>query len=283
VRDTYTVERLLGEGAFAEAYRVRHRFLGRQAMKVFKAAGATLADIERDLAEALLLSRLKHPNIIEVFDANILPAEDGPHGYFTMTYMPAGTLDRHWRSYGVALMPVAEAVRIVTQVCRGLAAAHAAAPPIVHRDIKPQNILLELADGGLNARLSDFGLARHANPMTLLISAKGTLGFKPPESLHNIDSCAADVWAMGVTLYMLLTDHWPYPQLNQRDVGEASAFLQPLRPASVYNVNVDAALDALTARCLSVRAADRYADAGELLKDLERWTAKPAGAATVQV
>ena len=72
VRDTYEVERLLGEGAFAEVYRVKHRFMGRQAMKVFKMPGATREELEQDLAEALLLSQFRHPNIVEVYDANVL-------------------------------------------------------------------------------------------------------------------------------------------------------------------------------------------------------------------
>ncbi|MCH7728883.1 MAG: protein kinase [Planctomycetes bacterium] len=97
VRDTYEVERLLGEGAFAEVYRVKHRFMGRQAMKVFKAAGATLEEIERDIAEPLLLSGIKHPNIVEVYDANVLETRKGKFGYFTMTFVPGGTLERYWR------------------------------------------------------------------------------------------------------------------------------------------------------------------------------------------
>ena len=70
IRDTYTVERFLGEGAFAEVYRVQHRFLGRQAMKVLKMPCESLDEVERLLSEAMLLSRMGHPNIVRVFDAN---------------------------------------------------------------------------------------------------------------------------------------------------------------------------------------------------------------------
>src|ERR1700675_4901787 len=96
IRGTYEVERLLGEGAFAEVYRVRHRFLGRQAMKVFKTAGMSVEDTERALEEAILLSRLGHPNIIRVFDANVLDTPDGPRGFFTMEYVAGGSLDQLW-------------------------------------------------------------------------------------------------------------------------------------------------------------------------------------------
>src|SRR5438046_8985320 len=89
VRDTYEVERFLGEGAFAEVYRVKHRFLGRQAMKVFKRVGMNLEEIHEMLGEAILLSRIGHPNIVRVFDANVLEAAQGTYGYFTMEISPA--------------------------------------------------------------------------------------------------------------------------------------------------------------------------------------------------
>jgi hypothetical protein len=91
IRDTYEVERFLGQGAFAEVYRVKHRFLGRQAMKVFKRIGMTLPEIEEMLGEAILLSHLRHPNIVSVFDANVFETPRGACGYFTMEHIPGGT------------------------------------------------------------------------------------------------------------------------------------------------------------------------------------------------
>lgn len=271
IRDTYTVERFLGEGAFAEVYRVQHRFLGRQAMKVLKLSGGDLEGVEALLSEALLLSRIGHPNIIRVFDANVLRINQALHGFFTMEYIAGGSLDRFWRSYRETMMPVSETVEIIKQVCAGLAVAHAENPPIIHRDVKPQNILVGYDGAGLRVRVSDFGLAKHANPLTLLASAKGTLGFKPPESLQNQDSSAADVWAIGTTFYLLLTDVLPFPDLDDRDLNEASRFVRPLRPASIYNMNVDPALDAILSRCLAVRPDDRYENASLLLDELSRW------------
>jgi len=273
--DTYTVERFLGEGAFAEVYRVQHRFLGRQAMKVFKTKGMTLEEIKEMLDEAVLLSRIGHPNIIRVFEANILQIGRTTYGFFTMEYVPGGTLNRYWQSYESKLMPVEEAVAIMKQVCSGLSVAHGETPPVIHRDIKPQNLLIGYDSSGMRVKVSDFGLAKRVNPMTLLASAKGTLGFKPPESLENLDSCAADVWALGTTLYLLLTDKLPFPSLDERSISEASRFVQKLRPASLYNIQVDTILDSLVARCLARERNDRYANAQELLKDLNNW--KPAG------
>lgn len=271
VRNTYEVERLLGEGAFAEVYRVKHRFMGRQAMKVFKTPGATMADIEKDLKEALLLSALRHRNIIEVFDANLLTTPAGNMGYFTMTYVSGGSLEQYWRSFGSDLMPVEQAVEIVRQTCRAVAIAHSAEPPIIHRDIKPANILVGFETRGLHVRLSDFGLAKTVNPLTLLVTARGTIGFKPPESLGNVDSCPADVWGLGATLYLLLTDKLPYPSLSERDGDNPSRFRRPIRLPSLYNINVDAGLEGIVLRCLAVKPEDRYPSAVALLADLELW------------
>jgi serine/threonine-protein kinase len=274
IRETYEVERYLGEGAFAEVYRVKHAFLGRQAMKVFKTRGMTLQEIEDMLSEAVLLSCIAHPNIIRVFDANILESSGATFGYFTMEYVPGGTLDRYWRSYENKLMPVEEAVYILRQVCSGLAVAHGEKPPVIHRDIKPQNILIGYDSGGMRVRVSDFGLAKRVNPMTLLASAKGTLGFKPPESLENLDSCAADVWALGTTLYLLLTDKLPFPGLDERSISNATRFMQALQPASFYNIQVDPTLDSIVSRCLAQKPNDRYPNAKGILQDLGTW--KPA-------
>jgi serine/threonine-protein kinase len=139
----------MGEGAFAEVYRVKHRFLGRQAMKVFKRSGTTLEEVHTALDEALLLSKLRHPNIIHVFDANILESQDGMRGYFTMELVAGGSLDKFWQSHGKRLVPVETVVEIMRQVCRGLTLAHGEKPPIIHRDIKPQNILVGYESDGL--------------------------------------------------------------------------------------------------------------------------------------
>ncbi len=271
VRDTYEVERYLGEGAFAEVYRVQHRFLGRQAMKVFKTKGVSIEEIEEMLGEAILLSHIGHPNIIRVYNANTLEIARATYGFFTMEYIPGGTLDRYWQSYRNKLMPVAEAVDIMKQVCAGLSVAHTEDPPIVHRDIKPQNILIGYDSGGMLVRVGDFGLAKRANPMTLMVSAKGTLSFKPPESLDNLDSCTGDVWALGTTLYLLLTDQLPFPSLDDRSISDAGLFVQELRPASLYNIQVDTVLDSIVAKCLAKKQNDRYPNAEVLLQHLSNW------------
>jgi serine/threonine-protein kinase len=272
IRDVYEVDRFLGEGAFAEVYRVKHKFLGRQAMKVFKLTGISMAEVEEMLSEAVILSRINHPNIVRVFDAGIIETGKGPRGFFTMEYVAGGTLETFWRSYNNSYVPVSDTVEIVKQICRGLVQAHSEQPPIVHRDIKPQNILMGYDPSGLRVRVSDFGLAKKVNPMTLLASAHGTIGFKPPEVLTNVDSCAGDVWAIGTILYLMLTDKFPYPAGCLSDVLEGRCWNEKtLANASHFNPRAGSLLDQILRRALALKPVDRYASAGEMLDDLVKW------------
>lgn len=277
---TYQVERKLGEGAFAEVYRVRHRFMGHQAMKVFKAVGMKIAEIERMLDEAVLLSRFGHPHIIRVYEANVTETSRGMCGFFTMDLVAGGTLELFWKGHGAQYVPAATAVEILAQVCEGLAVAHGQVPPIVHRDIKPDNILIGYGPDGLQARVTDFGLAKRVDIATMLVSAAGTLVFKGPEisaGKPSADSCAGDVWALGTTLYLLLTDQLPYPQAGDL-TSRSRAFRTPHKPPSRLNIDVDARLDAIVGRALEPKPSKRYPHARAMLTDLRAWQSSPAGA-----
>lgn len=273
IHNTYEVERFLGEGAFAEVYRVKHRFLGRQAMKVFKRTGMSIKDVEDMLSEAILLSRIGHPNIVRVFDANVTETSTGLIGFFTMEYVAGGTLDQFWRSHRRSLMPVETAVDILRQVCRGLVVAHRENPPIIHRDIKPQNILIGYDGHGLHARLSDFGLAKRVNPMTLMASSQGTRCFKAPEAFEDFhsDSRAGDVWALGSVLYLILTDQMPYRTQEDMEFIDGKCFTQKLTPPSQLNILVDSYLEGILVKALAIKPDLRHPSAKELLDDLENW------------
>jgi eukaryotic-like serine/threonine-protein kinase len=273
IRSTYQVERFLGQGAFAEVYRVRHRFLGRQAMKVFKRIG-TIEETEQMLGEAILLSQIGHPNIVRVFDADTVSTSAGQRGFFTMEYVAGGSLESFWVSHRDRFVPVESTVRILGQLCEGLAVAHSEKPPIIHRDITPQNILVGYDTSGLRARVSDFGLAKRTHPLTELASTRGTLAFKAPESLRNMqsDSCAGDVWAIGTIAYLLLTDTLPYEDPG----GSSKSFLgahhrtPPVSPQR-FNSEVDEPLERIVLQALDPDPKSRTPDAGALAKELTGW------------
>ena len=157
LRETYEVERFLGEGAFTEVYRVQHRFLGRQAMKVLKIPGVTVCEIEQMLGEALLLSRIGHPNVIRVFDANVLEMAGGRFGFFTMEYVAGGSLDRFWRSYRDNLMPIEQAIEVMKQVCAGIAVAHAEEPRLSTATSNPKTSSLAMTARGFASASATLG------------------------------------------------------------------------------------------------------------------------------
>ncbi|KWT95156.1 serine/threonine protein kinase [Candidatus Magnetominusculus xianensis] len=276
----YDVETLIAEGAFGEVYRVKHRFFGRQAMKVFKTVGMTIEETEQRLGEASMLSKMEHPNIVRVFDAGTTGTSKGICGFFTMEFVPGGNLHNFWCNHKDKLIPVETVVDIVQQVCRGLDVAHSKTPPIIHRDIKPQNVLIGYDSAGLRVRLSDFGLAKNVNPLTLRASAKGDPIFKAPEVFHQCekkpcdcqkDSCAGDVWALGTILYLLLTDRMPFSELGDLGIIDRRLLDKPLIPPSRLNVCVNQLLDEITLRALSVKPEARYPSAREMLVDLDKW------------
>ncbi|QHN03990.1 serine/threonine protein kinase [Granulicella sp. WH15] len=273
INETYEVEAFLGEGAFAEVYRVKHRFLGRQAMKFFKAPGWSPDEVSAMLGEAVLLSKINHPNIVRVYDANTASLMGDTFGFFTMEYIAGGSLSQYWRSFGAQFMPVKDVVEVMRQVCKGIAVAHSHNPPIIHRDIKPQNILIGHETNGIRARVSDFGLAKNVNPLTLMATSRGTVSFKAPEALQDIqgDSLSGDVWALGTTLYLLLTDRLPYEIEDGLSHGTADTFSNPPPPPSRWNALCDSELDQVVLKGLKVDPKERYGSAMEFLTALEAW------------
>ena len=277
INDKWLVERFIGEGAFAEVYRVRHRIFGRQAMKVFKRTGMKLSEVEEILQEPILLAQINHPNIIRVFDADTTETSQGICCFFTMEYIAGGTLERFWKSFDEKFVPVKTTVELMRQIGEGLCLAHRNNPPIVHRDIKPQNILVGYDDAGLRVRIADFGLAKRFNTLTMALTGLGTRIFKPPEVIANLkaDSRAGDIWALGTCFYLMLTDHFPFVVDFDMEDSHDSRFERPLVAPSNLNVSVDEHLDSIVYQCLALNPNDRFQTAMAFTAALERW--KPGG------
>ena len=267
VNEKLVVDRELGEGAFAEVYRVQHSHLGPQALKLFRDM------VSREAAsgmmhEVSILITLAHPHIIRVFDAGTVRTSAGRRGYMTMEYMPGGNLHALLRSHEW-MVPVDEVVTVLRQAAEGLAVAHERTRPIVHRDLSLANVLITNDDTGLRAKVSDFGLARETDQLAMVASAQGTVAYMPPEVLRG--GCgysrAGDVWSLGTIAYHLLTNHYPY---DGDDTAARSfsleRFNRPLLPPSAFNDDVDPALDRLVTDMLSVDPEGRPATAREVAR-----------------
>jgi serine/threonine-protein kinase len=266
IRNTLTVEGVLGTGAFGTVYRVRHRFLGTQAMKVFR-VGLGRPSADEILVEARLLSGLVHPNIVRVHDASTLTLEGEERPYMTMEFVAGGSLEdalaRRTR------LNTLSAVAVVSQLCSALEVAHSAQPPIVHRDIKLQNILVSRISnqGMFSVKLGDFGLARPVDRYSLMTTAAGTLAYLAPESGWGVYTPASDVYACAIVLYRLLTGVFPFAPVESemaeaalRDaVARTRRHLPP--PPSRYCLGLPTQLDDVTLRALAPDPSDRFRDA----------------------
>lgn len=274
LKDTYIVERYLGSGVSGEVYRVRHKFLGRQALKVLYEQDMDEEQTMELLHEPRLLSALGHPNIVKVFEANVLGEEYGRRAYFTMEYGSGGTLHEHLESK--QLLPLAEAMDITRQICAGVAFAHQQQPrPIVHRDLRPQNILLIYTGQGRRVIVSDFGLAKPVNELTFFTSSAGHILCRPPEALeYNVHPPAGDVFAVGLMLYRMLTGSAPFDESIQAlDAKGLQTVLiearkRAPRPPSEIVPTLDGLIDELALKALKFEASLRYESAGEMLKDI---------------
>lgn len=273
----YIVEKYLGGGAFGEVYRVKHKYLkNRRAIKIFKNSPdikGNPSSIEKLLEEAILLTKFDHKNIVKVHDAGIFTTDDGDgHVFFEMDFY-SKDLDEYWKSFGARFMPVDIVVTLIKQICYGLDVLHSENPPMIHRDIKPQNIMVDFDNDGCPiAKLTDFGLVKAVNPSSLYASAKGTLAFKAPEFLEKKDDTSTDIFAVGVTFYMLLTDNFPYPIDSEFDVMTGSWLKNKPKPISEYNPLVrDEKLEEIVFTAISTDPEKRYRDAKELLDAITEW------------
>jgi eukaryotic-like serine/threonine-protein kinase len=264
IRDTYTIVRHLGSGAFGDVYLARHRYMGLQAMKIFSKRESPDA-----LEEAYLLTKLNHPNIVRMFEANEFQVEEESYGYFTMEYVEGGTL----ANYKNATSAFASKLYLAAGLLSGLAYAHSQNPPIIHRDISPSNILVDVLQSGSVAKISDFGLAKHLDTASLLASAAGKYLYMAPESFLGIHTTATDVYAGGIVLFELLTGEHPFKVALSHTAKdeEVAAAVRRSRTQTIpdvchLNAELDARWRSFFKAALAHNYDDRPRDAGKLLE-----------------
>jgi len=260
----YDVVRPLGSGGMGEVYLARDRVLGRDvALKVLRMQYAGDDEFaERFKREAMSAASLSHPNIVQVYDRG---ETEEKASYIAMEYVPGGTLKERISREGP--LEATDAAALGAQVAEAIGAAHERG--MVHRDIKPQNVLL--TTGG-SAKVADFGIARAGSSVTISRtgSVMGTAGYMSPEqALGKPATPKSDLYSLGVVLYEALTGKLPYTADNPIAVSMKHVN-EPLRPPIELNPRIPAGMNALVTKLMAKDPEDRYADADELADDLWR-------------
>ncbi len=261
----YKIQQKLGQGAMGEVFVAYDMVLERQAaLKVM----ATSAMDQRDLRtrferEAKAVARLQHPNIVTVYDFGYDTKSHGTQRAYIVMELRRGADLAPSRKF--APPPVSEGLRIVLQVCRGLANAHEHG--IVHRDVKPANIFV--TDGGL-VKIMDFGIARWTQAsQTKTGTVIGTAAFMSPEQLlgHRVDG-RSDLFSLGVILYQLLSHQQPFAG---EDVGQIFyRILNTQPPRLLLEGEQLPGLQQILDRALAKELDQRYGSAHEMAQDLEQ-------------
>ncbi|GMR12731.1 MAG: hypothetical protein BMS9Abin29_0924 [Gemmatimonadota bacterium] len=275
----YRIESELGEGGMATVYLaadIRHE--RNVALKVLRPELAATLGPDRFLQEVRVTANLQHPHILPLFDSG----EAEGFLYYVMPFVEGETLGARLEREGE--LPVPEAARILRDVVDGLAAAHGMG--VVHRDIKPDNILLS----GRHALIMDFGVAKAVseatgrNLVTTVGLAMGTPTYMAPEQAAadtNIDH-RADIYAVGAVAYQLLTGRPPFQGRTAQEVLVAHMAHQA-RPVTELRAAVPPGLAALITRCLEKKPADRWQSAEEMLPHLEAVATLSGGVTPTQM
>jgi eukaryotic-like serine/threonine-protein kinase len=258
----FRLEEQVGSGGMSSVYRAFDPTLERHvAIKLMHRDISNDADqLERFRREARAVAQLNHPHVVTVIDAG----EDDGNPYIVFEYVEGETLKDRIRRLG--RLPVAEAVAYAVEIARALESAHA--HMLVHRDVKPQNVLIDL-DG--RAKVTDFGIARSLEAQGLTATGRvlGTTDYVSPEqALGHEVTAQSDVYSLGIVLYEMLTGEAPF----QADTQVAVAMKhvrEPLPDVQRRRPEISAALAAVVERATAKETDNRYATIAEMVHDLE--------------
>ncbi len=267
--DRYEIREEVGKGGMARVYKAWCNLLNRYvAIKVLKEEFKDDKEfVHRFNVEAQAAACISNPHVVSIYDVGI---ENGLY-YIVMEYIEGITLKEYIADRGS--LPWREAASFAAQICEGLAAAHKA--NVVHRDIKPQNILMT-PEGTL--KVTDFGIARASSQATTMGgNAIGTVHYLSPEQARGgYTDQHTDIYSLGVVLYEMLTGRLPF--LDESPVAVAIKHIQePPRPLREWNKEIPEAMEKVTLRAMEKEQGARYASAEAFLKDINGVLKNPNG------
>lgn len=261
IADRYEILEKIGAGGMSDVYKAKDQVLGRfVAVKVLKPEFAEDVNfVTKFHTEAQSAAGLQHPNIVNIYDVG---SEEHMH-YIVMEYVEGITLKTYIEKKGQ--LNYKEAISIAIQVARGIEAAHN--KNIVHRDIKPQNIMI--SNEG-KVKVTDFGIARAATSNTIHSDVMGSVHYTSPEQARNgfVDG-KSDIYSLGIVMYEMVTGRVPFD--GDTTVAIAIQHLQEEMVApSVYAPDLPVSLEKIILKCTQKSQDRRYATMGELLVDLKK-------------
>jgi len=268
--EQYRLDELIGVGGMANVYRAQDLVHDRTvAVKVLREESLNNDELVRRFKnESKAISILNHPNIVKVYDVST----SGSLYYIVMEYVEGITLKEYLRRRGQPLT-WREAVHFTCQILRALEHAHENG--VVHRDIKPQNIML-MADGSL--KIMDFGIARlsRSECQTMTDKAIGSVHYISPEQAKgDVTDAKADIYSVGVTLYEMLSGRLPFEADSIVSVAMKQIQDTP-QPLTQLNPDIPAGLADITCRAMAKDPAQRYPSAAQMLADIERFKENPS-------
>ena len=266
IADRYEIVGQVGTGGMSDVYKAKDHTLGRYvAIKVLKSEFSEDTNfVSKFRTEAQSAAVLEHPNIVNIYDVG---SENGIH-YIVMEYVEGITLKTYIGKKGQ--LTYKEALSIAIQVGRGIQAAHA--KNIVHRDIKPQNIIIS-TDG--KVKVTDFGIARAVSENTIHSDVMGSVHYASPEQARNgYVSSRSDIYSLGIVMYEMVTGRVPFD--GDSTVAVAIQHLQDeMDPPSKYAPNLPVSLEKIIQKCTQKSPDRRYDSMESLLIDLRKALLNP--------
>ena len=266
--ERYEIIARIGTGGMADVYKAQDRKLNRLvAVKVMKAEfREDTGFVAKFQKEAQAAAKLAHPNVVNVYDVG----EDRGLYYIVMELVEGITLKNYILKKGK--LSVKEATSIAIQVSLGLEAAHNRG--IIHRDVKPQNIIIS-TDG--KVKLSDFGIAKAMNSNTITANVMGSVHYSSPEQVRGGNSDAkSDIYSLGITMYEMVTGRVPFD--GDSTVSIAIKHLQEeMIPPSRFTPDLPYSLEQIIMKCTQKNPERRYRNVGELIDDLKHSLIDPQG------